>query len=363
MTNRPVIQSSKYTGCLLGGAIGDALGAPIEFMSISQIRSQFGAAGITGYVEEGGKGKFSDDTQMVLFTAEGLLRAHHRLVRGIGYGALFQIVFHSYLRWLYTQGMKSSYGVDKERLWFNGWLIEEKGLYSVRDPGKTCISSLKTGKYGSMKEPINDSKGCGGIMRIAPVGLFFNDPFKIGCEIAAITHGHPTGYLAAGCIASIIYFVSEGITLISAIEETSKILLTYENHKECLDAINKAVEMSKTAKPTPENIEKLGSGFLAEEALAISLYCALSYQDDFRKGVLAAVNHSGDSDTTGAITGNILGTLLGEEAIPKEWAEGLELSGIVRRIASDLYDGIYVYPIGEYDSKSIQSWWSKYPMT
>ena len=347
----------------MGGAIGDALGAPIEFMPISEIRSRFGTDGITGYVEDGCKGKFTDDTQMALFTAEGLLRAHHRTMRGLGYLALPQIMYQSYLRWLYTQGMKSSYGIEKERLWLNGWLIEEKGLYSIRNPGKTCISALQTGKYGSIKEPINNSKGCGCVMRVAPVGLFFSTSFEVGCEIAAITHGHPTGYLSAGCLALIIDLVLHGTSLISAVEKTLSALSKYDNHKECLDEINKAVEMSKTVKPTPENIEKLGSGFLAEEALAISLYCALSYQDDFRKGVLAAVNHSGDSDTTGSITGNILGTLLGEEAIPKEWAAGLELSGIVRRIASDLHDGLYVYPIGEYDSKSIQSWWSKYPMT
>lgn len=98
-----------YTGCLLGGAVGDALGAPVEFMTISEIRRRYGAAGITGYVEYvSGDGEFTDDTQMTLFTAEALLRARHRAqLKGIG-GALSEIAHQSYLRWLSTQGFKTS---------------------------------------------------------------------------------------------------------------------------------------------------------------------------------------------------------------------------------------------------------------
>ncbi|WP_332913275.1 ADP-ribosylglycohydrolase family protein [Algoriphagus boritolerans] len=162
-------------GCLMGGAIGDALGAPIEFLSFPQIQNKYGVNGIDSFVEfEDGFGEFTDDTQMTLFTGEGLLRAWNRsMQRGIG-GAENTIVYHSYLRWLFTQDFpfqaKPTQGVyDIEK----GWLIKRKELYKRRAPGNTCISSLASGIAGTIDEPINDSKGCGTVMRMAPVGLIF----------------------------------------------------------------------------------------------------------------------------------------------------------------------------------------------
>ena len=72
-----------------------------------------------------------------------------------------------------------------------------------------------------------------------------------------------------------------------------------------------------------------GGGWTGEKALAIALFCALSFPDDLRAGVLAAVNHGGDSDTTGAIAGNILGARLGKGAIPREWVAGLDMADLV----------------------------------
>ncbi|NEW80772.1 MAG: ADP-ribosylglycohydrolase family protein [Mariniphaga sp.] len=86
----------NYIACLLGGAIGDALGAPIEFLSIQEIKGLYSPSGVTDYIEfADGTGEFTDDTQMTLFTAEGLLRARHRdMLKGIG-GSLNTITHHS----------------------------------------------------------------------------------------------------------------------------------------------------------------------------------------------------------------------------------------------------------------------------
>ena len=83
----------------------------------------------------------------------------------------------------------------------------------------------------------------------------------------------------------------------------------------------------------------MGEGWVGEEALAIALYSALSASDDFARGVLLAVNHSGDSDSTGAITGNLLGLSLGIEAIPSQWLDELELRAEIQAVAEDLYEG------------------------
>ncbi len=160
----------------------------------------------------------------------------------------------------------------------------------------------------------------------------------MGCECAAITHGHVTGYLASGFLAALISRIISGDALMSAIKESACILKRYKDHEECLKAVEDAVELTHKTGPSPEVIEKIGAGWIAEEALAISLYCALVAGDGFRKGVLLAVNHSGDSDSTGSITGNIMGAMFGIDIIPEEWISDLELKDVIDEMAFDLYN-------------------------
>jgi ADP-ribosylglycohydrolase len=326
-------------GCLLGGAVGDALGAPVEFLSLEGIRAHHGEQGVENYVEfTDGKGRITDDTQMTLFTAEGLLRA--RVARQ-KWGAVQPIssVYHSYLRWLHTQGMQHV-GQGKEEL-LNGWLMQEQRMHRQRAPGNTCLSALQYGEMGSTENPKNSSKGCGGVMRVAPVGLTesISNPFELGCEAAAITHGHPSGYLSAGVLAHIIADIISGKSLPDSIHSALELLKKKSGSEECVSAIDHALELAKGSVPSPEVIEDLGGGWVAEEALAISLYCSLSVPDDFKRGVLLSVNHRGDSDSTGAITGNILGALLSVEAIPEKWLINLEERDIIEEIAEDISVG------------------------
>lgn len=281
---------------------------------------------------------------MTLFTAEGLLRAITRQRhKGICHPA--SVIHHAYIRWLHTQGdrSRSRFSQDKPE-GMDGWLIEVKELHSRRAPGNTCLSALRGEEMGEMQRPLNNSKGCGGVMRVAPIGLIAENEeraFSLGCAAAAITHGHPSGYYSAGCFAAIIYHLAKGQSLPEAIELTQRQLEKPENedHEECAAAIRQAVTLwrDRELAPAPEGIERMGGGWVGEEALAISLYCALVAQDDFARGVLLAVNHSGDSDSTGAIAGNILGLMLGVEAIPEKWMAELEMREEIEAIADDLF--------------------------
>lgn len=202
---------AHFAGCLLGGAVGDALGAAVEFDSIHAIRGKYGSAGITDYgAAYGRRGAITDDTQMTLFTAEGLLRANTRqLDRGVCHPAT--VIYRAYIRWLHTQGERSRSRFSSEKM--DGWLIGVKGLHSRRAPGNTCLSALRGEEMGEMQRPLNNSKGCGGVMRVAPVGLVESveeRAFSLGCEAAAITHGHPSGYYSAGCFSAIIWSLAEG---------------------------------------------------------------------------------------------------------------------------------------------------------
>ncbi len=355
----------KYIGCMLGGAIGDALGAPVEFMSSEDIYNEFGEKGITDYIEfENGKGKFTDDTQMTLFTAEALLRAYHReALRGIG-GVTDDIAFGSYLRWLKTQGLMPKVKTSDTKYYdTKGWLMSQDILYDNRAPGVSTVNALLSGIKGTIKNPINNSKGCGTVMRISPVGLMIDNnkvAFETGCKLAAITHGHPTGYLSAGFLASVISDLTKEKKLIDAIENAKELLKNWKNHVETINAVNKAVNLFKKQKKlnipvTPKLIEFLGGGWVAEEALSISLFASLVYENNFEKGVLLAINHSGDSDSTGAITGNILGLINGEKEIPEKWIINLIGYETVKQVAIDLF----IKLPNDFNKKF--EWYIKYP--
>jgi ADP-ribosylglycohydrolase len=319
----------RYRGCLLGGAVGDALGAGIEFMSLDEIRRRYGPAGVTGYVPCYGRpSAITDDTQMTLFTAEGLLRAR----RGGGDvpGALWQAC----QRWLLTQGVRGSGGTDGGA---DGWLIGQEFLHHQRAPGTTCLSALEDGRPGAPGRPVNDSKGCGGVMRVAPAGLAGGDPFTLGGHAAALTHGHPSGYLAAAAFAQMISRLAGGGTLPDAVSEALAAVQGASGSGEVSAALAAAVAAAAAGPASTEAMCSLGAGWVAEEALAVALYCALAAAD-FRTGVLLAVNHGGDSDSTGAICGNLLGASLGVQAIDADLLDGLEGRDVITQVADDLYD-------------------------
>jgi ADP-ribosylglycohydrolase len=330
----------NYAGCIVGGAIGDALGAPIEFKDLKTILKKYGPYGVNDYVEfSDGRGEITDDTQMLLFTAEGLLRSWHRATnRGI-WGAYTTICYNSYQRWLKTQNPDN----DGSAIYHNdGWLLRESFLYKRRAPGNTCLSALESGQAGVVGDPINKSKGSGGVMRIAPVGLLFHKSapetvFQIGVELAAMTHGHPSGYLPAGFLATLLYFINNGQNLINSTSKAYDILKGYEGHEETTSAIQKAIYLYRQGNPSYQKVELLGAGWTGEEAISISLYCALCFPNDFERAINLSINHSGDSDSTGSITGNIVGLMVGENGIPERWIKNLSNYKTTKQVALDLH--------------------------
>ena len=162
---------NRFRGCLIGGAAGDALGYAVEFLREEQIFSKYGENGITEYSLRNGKAEISDDTQMTLFTANGLLLGTTRgMTRGImgNYESYIQIMYKC---WYRTQ--TESYPINEDYLY--SWLLNIPEFFSRRAPGMTCLSAIEHGAAGSTHEPINNSKGCGGVMRVAPIGLYFCD--------------------------------------------------------------------------------------------------------------------------------------------------------------------------------------------
>ena len=121
-----------------------------------------------------------------------------------------------------------------------------------------------------------------------------------------------------------------------------------ENADILLSLMQKAIDLSCSELDDLDAIHLLGQGWVAEETLAIAIYCSLKYPKDMERALIAAVNHGGDSDSTGAVTGNILGASLGTEGIPQKFVENLELRDVILEVADDLYNDCKMTEYGDY---------------
>lgn len=357
----------KYRGCLLGGAAGDALGYAIEFDREEAIAARYGSHGIRDYqLDERGLAPFSDDTQMTLYTANSLLCSLAALSAQASGGApaLASPTLPSpaalaayapaqmaqfYVEWMYTQ--VSPYPLAEPKAWISS--LPE--LFASRAPGVTCMNACEAMANGA--KAVNNSKGCGGIMRMAPVGLINTCPSfsdvelqRLGAQLAELTHCHELGWMPAGVFAHIVSLLSRDEA--SSVQEAATQALStlpeaFPNAHylgQLQELLRYTLRLADSDMPDLEAIHALGEGWVAEEALAIGLLCSLRHEDDFAGAITSAVNHGGDSDSTGAIAGNIVGAHLGLAGIPQRYLEHLELRDTISKIADDLFTGPQASP-------------------
>ncbi len=347
----------RFEGCLLAGAAGDALGYAIEFWDEGQIFSQFGQQGIrtlaqAAEVTHADVAHFSDDTQMTLFTAEGLMHGMER-----GRIPAPSDIWLAYREWLGTQGDTSRMD-DPEHP--NMRLSSQRALHELRAPGRTCLSAIRSSQDGgTLERPVNHSKGCGGVMRVAPIGLSASlcddlDPFAMGARAAALTHGHPMGWLPAAALAGLVALLcnTSGTTAHDA-QETLAMTARgvagviahafgeWEEAGELRDRMLRAIELGLSHEKTDDLscIHELGEGWVGDEALLIALYAALAHTDDVAAALRCAANHQGDSDSTASIAGNILGALWGRHMVEEAFdLELLEEADLIVKVADELLE-------------------------
>ena len=379
-------------GSLMAGAAGDALGYPVEFMSRNAILARYGDKGITRFkLDSDGKALVSDDTQMTLFTANGMLMGLTRgYMRGIG-GDPKDYVDGAYIDWYYTQTVNK---VSERDDFHYTWLRDLPELAYRRAPGITCLNACES--LLAHRDVENNSKGCGGIMRVAPMGLL-DASFKesggsgfyyktvylaeAGAHIARVTHLHPLGYLPAALmtllLSRIVPLTPDEVkeSIIDIINDGLDVMMNmygndYAKYKEYLRALTlKAVNLAHSNISDIQAIMQLGEGWTAEEAWAISLYCVIRHVDNMKEAIIAAVNHDGDSDSTGSITGNIMGAIYGYEAIKRErlfcpygkkFEDTIELHNIILAIADDLYTGCIISEYDPIDTPEKKQWYARY---
>lgn len=343
---------------------------PADRWSGERIEREAGPLGVRDFLPASfggvtGEGPVTDDMQMTLFTVEGIIRASVRsTARGLGFTT--GVVHRAYLRWLDTQQLPRP---PRER---DGWLQGQQWLYEVRAPASTCVAALSAADREHFGSPAdNTSKGSGAVMRSAPFGLidrpWADEDFAYGAavEAASYTHGHPGGQAAAGALALMIRSLVRGETLPGAADWAAD----YADRQgpgghESARSIRLAVQLSSEASPSRACVESLGAGRIAGEALAIALYCALVLPGAHQAldALALAVSHSGNSDTTGSVCGNLIGAWHGQQSLPSALEFRVEGRATILELADDLAIEVTRSPYSTYGgSAGSESWWLRYP--
>ncbi|RJR29732.1 MAG: ADP-ribosylglycohydrolase family protein [Desulfobacteraceae bacterium] len=296
----------KAKGVIFGLAIGDALGAPTEFIKLPEIKRRYGPEGVLDLPHPA---LFTDDTQMSIAIAEALVRAGEKDIDSI-MGA----VREEFIKWLHSPENK-------------------------RAPGRTCLQGVANMEKGTpwTKSGIERSKGCGSAMRAAPIGyLYQHDPTKLR-EVAhatgICTHGHPTADAACIGAAYLVKLALDGIKPDNMIPELLQFTAGISGEfDEAIQKVARCIEWEDEEKA----LDYLGEGWVGEEAVALALYCFLRYPDDYKSAVLRGANSNGDSDSIASIAGSISGAYLGIGAIPPEWIMKIEKTDYLRSLAEGM---------------------------
>ncbi|MEU6482632.1 ADP-ribosylglycohydrolase family protein [Streptomyces sp. NPDC046887] len=353
---------SRVRGCLLGAAVGDALGAGVDTLSTEAIREAHGPAGLTDLAPAyGRRGAVTAATQLSMFTVDGLIRAQVRRDTGAWHPPTD--IHRAHLRWAATQ---RDWGPDERRK-DNGWLANEEWLYVRRDAPRATLTGLADEVLGTLDRPKNPAaRDAGALVRSAPYGLLVGwEPqlvSQLAVECAAQTHGHPAAYLSAGAFAVIVHGLARGETVEASARRAQAQLTQRPGHEPVAEALGNALDAVRRGAPGPAALAALGDtdGEHAEDALAIAVYCAL-VAEDTAQGLRLAVNHDGPSAATGTLTGALLGALHGETALPPSWLAELEGRPSILALADDFAMEMTQGPALHGPENAAPGWLARYP--
>lgn len=341
------VQRTSYRGCLLGLAVGDAMGYTVDSRSWQEIREDYGPNGLLGYDLVNGYADVTSYTQIAAFTCNGLLFG---LTRGQMLGKMAPFI--QYI------ALSSREWAASQRAWGRPskcycWLLRKSELCTRRCMDTRMLDTLSRQRPGTLETPANNFDSPAGITSAIGVGLFYNpdrmeqaEVDLLGAEAVALTQGSPTAFLAGAVLAHMISRLLynpkaslKAVTLEAVEAMKEQFGHQYSQAFEVATAIRHAITYAESPGLNPVDVmEKLGCSDGAR-VLAGAVYACLAAREDFDTAMILAVNHSGRSAAVGAIAGAILGLRLGEEALPDFYLECLEPAETLRELADDLYTG------------------------
>jgi ADP-ribosylglycohydrolase len=300
----------KFRGTLVGCAVGDALGAPVEGMPADAIKEKYGK--VTDFLDERfGAGRITDDTQMTVCLAQSILE----------------------LGKFYVEHTASRFAL---------WIANsDEGIKEARGVGMACATACRRLRDGVGPQDSGvDSAGCGAAMRVSPVGLrYYNDPDTMretAVGQARITHTDPEAVAGAAAVA---FAVGLGIGDDGKVDCLSFVERTAE-HVAGIDPkmSAKIAGLADYLDASPEEgFSYTGNGGYVMETVPAALFAFLRSPYDLEETVITAVNAGGDTDSIGAIAGALSGSFNGVDSIPDRWKENVEGRDYLESLAFKLY--------------------------
>ena len=336
-----------YTGCLLGLAVGDAMGYTVDSHTWKEIQEDYGPHGLRGYDSLGGFVAVTSYTQLAAFSVNGLLLG---LTRGQMRGHMapyIQYIGHALREWATTQrrGQKLSQN--------HCWLTIEPDICEHYCMDTRMLDILSGQRLGTPEEPRNNCAGPQALTSAIGVGLFFHpdrtdqkEIDRLGAEAVALTYGNPEAFLSGAVLSHIISRLVQNpkADLTRLISEAMTALREQFGHEysqayEICNTLKMAMNLSRGLyHDHAEIMEKLHCE-TAAQCLAGACYACLIGGDDLDASMIVSVNHSGRSAAVGAITGAIQGIRLGKEALPDFYLEDIQPASLLTELAADLHQG------------------------
>ena len=360
--------------CILGGALGDALGVPLRDLTYDLIVNEYGKYGLREIqIDCDGKARVSANTQLNIFTIDALIRAYTRYYIYEDEKYCKKITYTNYLRWQYYQDRKVPIDIERN-------LLEDNYLYFIQELKyerlyEKRMSNILSETIQSNKHN-NNNDGFGCLSNIVPYGMFYyddyNKAFETAIKVAKLTHGHPNAYLACGTYAVIVASLIRGNKLEQSIQIAIDILKEKKDSEEILSYIALAFKMAKEQIHYPEKFDDFGMCKKAHEVLAAAIYVCLIGQNNISNALLFSVNNSCYSNNIATVVGQILGLYRGLDEICIKWSQKIEMYNLIKDISKDLYQVVnrnLPSEIENYDKelqidemqyeniKNISKWW------
>ena len=337
---------SAFQGCLLGMAVGDAMGYTVDSRNLEQIRADYGPNGLLGYDLVNGRAEVTSYTQIAAFSANGILMGLTRNRLSGRQTPLVRYIGLALREWSRSQ----SFHTGEPNFC---WLSFLPDLRRRRCMDTWMLSVLEKPPLGTMEAPTNRSSHPAALTAVIPLAMLSESMHlsqeevdHMGAEIVAMTHGNPDAFLAAAVLTHLLSRVLQepSMTLEELIPDTCDALQLqfgrlFTQTATIRELLQLALMLAKDdSVSSMEAMEKLGC-HSAAEVLAGAVYACITCGEDFDTAIITAVNHSGRSAAVGAITGALLGARLGYEALPEFYLESLEPLHILLELANDLVVG------------------------
>ena len=331
-----------YRGCLLGLAVGDAMGMPVDDMTWEEIQENYGPHGLLGYDLRSDFAEITSYTQVAAYICNALLLS---VSRGRG-DKKMDYVKLGLKEWTRSQ----QFARDPEASYC--WVAKLPAFRRRHCRDARMLDTLRLAAMGFPERSPNKYTTPGSLTAAIAVGMFYNpqrlEPHQIGelaTQIVGYTHGDPSAFLSGAVLSYAITGILMEQELPLEDQFRAAISAMYHQFREqypeagtVAATLTAALERAKGAEPMDQVMEELKC-YSALHCLAGAIYAAIANQDDFDTAMITAVNHSGYSSAVAGITGAILGTKMGYHALPDFYLESLEPVKALCTLADDMVSG------------------------